>query len=295
MADTPAETPITVGLALARATAALTHLPDPPAEARALLAALTGHPRSRLMAFPEHALGAPEAGRLGAWIARRANGEPLAYLSGRRGFGELELAVTPAVLVPRPETELLVELALAHLPAPDSAPDPGAGPDCLDLGTGSGAIALACARARPDSRWLATDRCPRALGVARRNASTLGIGNVRFVAADWWQGLGGGRFALVASNPPYLAADDPALEGDGLCHEPPTALVGGSDGFRDLARIIDGAPARLAPGGWLLLEHGATQGAAVRAMLQAAGFLAIATHADLAGQPRVSLGRLPGG
>jgi len=282
---------IDVSSALALAAAAFAHLPDARAEARALLAALTGHSRSRLIAFPEALLEPPQVRRLTEWVSRRAHGEPLAYLSGWRGFGALELAVSPAVLVPRPETELLVELALAHLPAPSD----GQRPACLDLGTGSGAIALACAHARPDTTWIATDRCPRALAVAKGNADRLGIGNVACVAARWWQGIGATRFDLVTSNPPYLQADDPALAGDGLRHEPIGALVGGTDGLSDLAIISAGAPAHLLPGGWLLLEHGATQGKAVRDRLRDAGFVAVATHVDLAGLPRVSLGRCPGG
>jgi len=280
---------IDVGTALAQAAMALAHLPDPGGEARALLAALTGNSRSRLLAFPETLLTAEQAARLPVWIDRRADGEPLAYLSGRRGFGTLELLITPAVLVPRPETELLVDLALARLPGMA----PGQQPLCVDLGTGSGAIALACARARPDTCWLATDRCPRALVVARANAERLGIGKLRLLGSHWWRGLGAARFDLVVSNPPYIAAGDPALAGDGLCHEPAAALVSGADGLADLAEIILGASAHLAPGGWLLLEHGATQGEAVRAGLRDAGLVEVASFPDLAGLPRVSLGRHP--
>lgn len=288
--ELPMAGPTSVGTALAQATVALAHLPDPGGEARALLAALTGNSRSRLLAFPETLLTAEQAARLPVWIDRRADGEPLAYLSGWRGFRTLELLITPAVLVPRPETELLVDLALARL----SEMPPGQRPLCVDLGTGSGAIALACARARPDTYWLATDRCRRALAVARANAERLGIDNLRLLGSHWWRGFGAARLDLIVSNPPYIAVGDPALAGDGLCHEPAAALVSGADGLADLAEIILGASAYLAPGGWLLLEHGATQGEDVRERLRGAGFVEVASFPDLAGLPRVSLGRQPG-
>jgi release factor glutamine methyltransferase len=274
-----------VGGALAWAAEALAHLESPRSEALALVATLLGLPRPQMIAFPERKLTALQIDALQDWLARRSAGEPLAYLSGRRGFRELELLVQPGVLVPRPETELLVELAL------DRLPPPGAGPlSVADLGTGSGAIALSLARARPDTHCLATDTSPVALATARANAEAHDIRNVEFLQSDWWAQLPRQRFQLIASNPPYLAAREPELLGDGLCQEPREALVGGEDGLRSLVCIIAGAPGYLARGGWLVLEHGHRQASAVQALMRAAGFGLINTRADLAGLPRVTLG-----
>ena len=225
------------------------------------------------------------ARRFESLLARRAGGEPVAYLTGRRGFWTFELQVGPATLVPRPETERLVELALERVPA-------GVACDIADLGTGSGAIALALARERPLARVVATDASADALAVARANAVSLGIGNVGFLQGDWLAPLAGRRFYMVASNPPFIALDDPHLGVGDLRHEPASALASGRDGLDAIRTIARDAPAHLSRGGWLLLEHGWTQGAAVRALLAAAGFEEVATGQDLERRDRVTFGRL---
>jgi release factor glutamine methyltransferase len=204
-------------------------------------------------------------------------------LRGTQGFWTLELEVTPDVLVPRPETELLVELTLARM---------GEHGALVDLGTGSGAIALALKSERPGWQITATDRSAAALAVATRNAARLGL-DVECLHGDWYAPLAGRRFDVIVSNPPYVAPDDPCLAGDGLRHEPRTALAAAEAGLADLAVIVAGAAAHLLPGGWLLLEHGTTQGESVRALLTQAGFTAVETHTDLAGHPRVTLGQTP--
>jgi release factor glutamine methyltransferase len=253
-------------------------------DAQWLLAHVLGRPRSWLFAFGDHAVAADEAARYEALVARRAAGEPVAYLTGRRGFWRFDLEVTPATLVPRPETERLVELALERLPA-------GSDLRVADLGTGSGAIALALASERPMARVVATDASEAALAVARRNAEMLGLRNVGFRRGDWFDCLGGERFDLVASNPPYIEAGDPHL--DALRHEPAAALASGADGLDAIRTIARDAPAHLVAGGWLLLEHGWRQGEAVRALLAHAGFVDVATLRDLEGRDRVTLGRIP--
>nr|MDQ2702513.1 peptide chain release factor N(5)-glutamine methyltransferase [Pseudomonadota bacterium] len=217
-------------------------------------------------------------------VARRIGGEPVAYLTGRRGFRHLELRVTPDTLVPRAETELLVELALERLPPQQAS-------RIADLGTGSGAIALALASERPRATVLATDASAAALAVARANAGDLGIDNVEFRAGDWFAPLAGERFDLIASNPPYIALGDPHLDEGDLRFEPPAALSSGPDGLDAIRTIVRGAAAHLSPGGWLLLEHGWDQGGAVRVLLVAAGFDDVSTARDLEQRDRVTLGR----
>ncbi len=256
-----------------------------PADAALLLAHALGKSRSWLFAHADDALGEAEAARFDVLLARRAAGEPVAYLTGWRGFWTLELAVTPATLVPRPETELLVDLALARLPV--DAPVRVA-----DLGTGSGAIALAIASERPRAQVLATDASSAALDVARGNAARNGIGNVAFRLGSWLQPLGEDTFDLIASNPPYIAEGDPHLAQGDLRFEPAMALSCGADGLDAIRVIVRDAPACLRRGGWLLLEHGWEQGDAVRALLAAAGFADVATERDLEQRDRVSLGRL---
>ena len=255
-----------------------------PVDGELLLAEALGCSRSWLYAHPEAAVPAPAQARFEALLARRQAGEPVAYLRGRQGFWSLELEVGPATLIPRPETERLVELALARLPA-------GQPLRVADLGTGSGAIALALARERPQARIVATDASAEALTVARRNAARLGLGRVEFRHGDWLVPLAEERFDLIASNPPYIEAGDSHLVQGDLRFEPPAALASGADGLDAIRVIVRDAGRHLHAGGWLLLEHGWRQGAAVRALLDAAGFSEVATERDLEGRDRVSLGR----
>ncbi|MGH8169953.1 MAG: peptide chain release factor N(5)-glutamine methyltransferase [Steroidobacteraceae bacterium] len=257
----------------------------PTLDAEVLLAHVLGASRARLRSHPEDIPGADAAARFLALIERRAAGEPVAYIIGRKGFWTLELSVNPAVLVPRPETELLVERALTlHR---------GAEADVADLGTGSGAIALSVASARPRWRIVATDVSAEALAVARANAASLGLTRVQMLQGDWLACLRGRAFHLLVSNPPYVAATDPALRQPELMREPQLALVAAEDGLAALRAIILDAPAHLQPGGWLLLEHGATQAAAVAGALVARGFAQVRSHPDLAGRERMTEGQWP--
>ena len=266
---------------LQRASALIEHV-----DAEWLLAHALDRPPGWLWAHADDAVEAAARERFEALLARRAAGEPVAYLTGTQGFWSLDLRVTPATLIPRPETERLVELALARLPA--DAPCRVA-----DLGTGSGAIALAIARERPMAAVVATDASKAALAVAVANAQRNGIDNTWFRRGDWCEALGRDRFDLIASNPPYIALADPHLDQGDLRHEPPDALASGDDGLDAIRRIVRDAPAHLAPAGWLLLEHGWDQGQAVRALMAAAGFVEVGTEPDLEGRDRVSLGRRP--
>jgi release factor glutamine methyltransferase len=271
------------------ALAALAHRLEPVSgtpvlDAELLLAHALGASRAELAARPGRALAPAELAALEALAGRRLRGEPVAYLTGRREFWSLDLEVTPAVLLPRPETELVVEMALDALAGATR-------PAVLDLGTGSGAIALAIARERPDAEVTAVDASGEALEVAARNAARLGVVNVRFLRGDWFGPVAGPRFDLVASNPPYLGAGEPALAA--LVHEPRAALVAGPNGLEALARICGGAPEVLRAGGTLVVEHGATQGADVRALMARAGLLHVATRRDLAGLERATQGRMP--
>ena len=237
-----------------------------------------------LFANRDAVLGHEQARYFESLVQRREQGEPVAYLTGHRGFWSLDLEVTPATLIPRPETELLVELALEKLPD---------GGSVVDLGTGSGAIALAIASERLKSRVIATDASVDALEVAQRNAQRLAITNVEFRCGEWFAPLQGERFDLIASNPPYVAVGDPHLDEGDLRFEPASALSSGGDGLDDIRDIVANAPAHLNDGGWLMLEHGHDQGAVVYDLLEHAGFADVATRHDLEGRDRVSLGRLP--
>jgi release factor glutamine methyltransferase len=246
-----------------------------------LLCHVLGIPRERLIAHPETAVGAGDRRRFEQAAAQRLRGMPLAYLVGAQEFYGHLIAVNRAVLVPRPDTELLVDTALRVL-----ADRPGA--SVLELGTGSGCIAIALSLARPDILVLATDRSWDALQVARENCLRLGA-RVHLVAADWYGPLAG-SYDLIVSNPPYIAAGDAHLPA--LSFEPRAALTDGGDGLAELRRIIAGAPARLAPHGHLLVEHGYDQGTAVRALFQQSGFRDVRTLHDLAGRDRACLGVL---
>jgi release factor glutamine methyltransferase len=250
-------------------------------EAGVLLAHVLEVQRARISSHPEAPVTSAQAETYRSLLLRRAAAEPLAYLTGRREFWSLELTVSPAVLVPRPETELLVERALVLGPAGSAR--------VAELGTGSGAIALALARERSQWHVIATDVSPAALAVARANAAALGCTQVEFRAGDWYRPLAGERFDLLLSNPPYVAAADPALHE--LRHEPRLALTPGEDAFAALRALVLGAPQHLAEGGWLLLEHGATQAAELRAALVLAGFRHVRSHRDLAGHERMTEGQ----
>lgn len=296
---TPSKPAATLAEAVAQATVELRPLLGDEArrEAETLVLTCLRLRRSVLITDPARPLDAADAVRLDGWLKRRADGEPLAYLTGEREFWSLPFSVSPAVLVPRPETELLVERALqagdAWCSAQRGAVATDAALDAVDLGTGSGAIALTLAASRPAWRLTAVDRSPEALAVARANAARLAPGRVAFLQGDWFGPVGDRRYALIVSNPPYVAADDPVLQGDSLRYEPRGALTPGSDALAALHAIIDAAPAHLLPGGALLLEHGATQGEAVRARLAARGYADIVSHRDPAGHERVTEARLP--
>lgn len=255
-------------------------------DARLLLEHVSGCRHADLIARGDTPLSAAQQQALVALIARRVAGEPLAYLVGEAEFRGLTLAVSPAVLVPRPDTELLVDLALARI-----ADIPT--PRVVDLGTGSGAIAIAIAVARPDAQVTAVDRSPEALAVATANAARHGAA-IRFLDSDWYQALIGESFDLIVSNPPYIAAGDPHLAGDGLRFEPSMALTDGGDGLSCLRQIIAGAGAHLTANGSLLMEHGYDQAEACRNLLAAAGFQDVLSWRDLPGIERVSGGRMTG-
>lgn len=270
-----ADPPLTLGALLAEARTRL----DEPREAVLLVAHALGVSAVELYAHPERPIAPEEAQRALDLIARRATGEPVAYLTREREFYGLAFTVTPAVLIPRPETELLVDLALERLPVEKES-------RVLDLGTGSGAIAIAIARTRPHARVFAVERSPEALAVARGNAALHGLDNVAFVEGDWLKPFAGESFDLIVSNPPYVAAGDPHLAQGDLRFEPALALPSGTDGLDDLRRIIAAAPNHLHSGGWLLLEHGADQQPAVLDLLAAQAFTRCTGHRDLADLPR---------
>ena len=254
-------------------------------EVELLLAHALGTSRSWLYAWPEHVPTPAQQARFAELVEARVRGEPVAYLLGEREFYGRRFGVSPAVLIPRPETELIVDLVKARI-APEAAPA------ILDLGTGSGALAVTLALEIPAARVTAVDLSPTALAVARANAAALGA-QVSFVESDWFAAVGAARFDFIVSNPPYIADDDPHLAEGDVRFEPRTALASGRSGLDDLTRIAAAAPAFLAPGGWLLMEHGYDQAAAVRVLLQAEGFVAVASARDLAGIERVTLGRYP--
>jgi release factor glutamine methyltransferase len=252
-------------------------------EVQALLQAVLEVKRAYLLAHPERVLSEQELSRYQTSLQRRLQGEPLAYILGEREFFGLTFKVTPATLIPRADTELLVELALARIP-------PQGPCRVLDLGTGSGAIALSIAHARADLDVTAVDASEEALAVAQENARRLGVGNVRLLRSDWYDALADQRYHLIVSNPPYIPAGDGHLAQGDLRFEPLSALAAGTDGLDDIRSIIDGAGVHLMAGGWLLLEHGYDQAAAVRGLLSQAGFEKVCSDKDLAGIERVSSG-----
>lgn len=259
----------------------------PNLDAELLLAYVLEISRSRLLAHPEQKISAAQEQAFNALIAARRAGQPLAYLTGQREFWSLTLNVTPATLIPRPETELLVEQCLQFMPA-------SAKLRILELGTGSGAIALALASERPRSHITATDISNRALAVAQQNADVLGIRNVECVQGDWFAPVSTRRFQLIVSNPPYVAEGDPHLQSGSLCFEPEQAIVSGADGLAAIRKIVESAPSHLEQQGILLLEHGLGQAESVRKLMTASGFTSIYSASDLAGIERVCVGTFAG-
>jgi release factor glutamine methyltransferase len=261
---------------------------SPQLDAEILLQAITGIHRSTMYARPEQLLTTEQLQDLYPAVARRERGEPIAYIIGRQEFWSMTLQVSPAVLIPRPETELLVESALERI----SLNEPSR---VLDLGTGSGAVALAVAHARANAHVLAIDISHDALEVALRNQRTLGIRNVEFKRSDWFNALtppaDPTRFNVIVSNPPYVAANDVDLSPAVAAFEPKVALIAGPSGLESIERIVKDAHRYLTPQGWLLLEHGWKQGAAVRSMLVQHGYSHVVSRSDLAGHERVTEGR----
>lgn len=261
-------------------------LPESPSarlDAEWLLAAALGKPTSYLRTWPEREVPDDCEARFIADLARRRQGEPIAYILGRQGFWSLDLEVAPHTLIPRPDTELLVETALQLVPATAR--------DVLDLGTGTGAIALALANDRPAWSVIGVDRIAEAVALATRNAERLKLPNVRFFESQWFSALGGQRYALIVSNPPYISARDPHLLQGDLRFEPESALVSGEGGLDDIRQIISSAPDYLVQDGWLVLEHGYDQAHEVRQLLMDRGFADAQSRTDLAGHERVTLGR----
>jgi release factor glutamine methyltransferase len=280
----------TISQTLQWASKELSELTDtvPQLEAEVLLSSLLGVTRSHLFAWPEQALTAEQERDFQGLVERRQQGEPIAYLTGQREFWSLILEVTSATLIPRPETELLVAWALELVPA-------GSSWKIADLGTGCGAIAAALATEISGCRIVATDSSPEAISVAEANFSRLRLENITAVLGDWYEALPPEeRYDLIVTNPPYVAVGDPCLQQGDLPREPLQALVSGHDGLDDIRRIIEEAPPHMADGGWLLLEHGAEQGEALRHLLDGAGFSNIETRRDLAGLERVTGGNYSG-
>ncbi|HDR2832367.1 TPA: peptide chain release factor N(5)-glutamine methyltransferase [Enterobacter mori] len=268
---------------LREAVSELSESESPKRDAEILLEHVTGKSRTYLLAFGETLLTAEQEAQLAALLARRKTGEPVAHLVGEREFWSLPLYVSAATLIPRPDTECLVEQALARLPT--------AACSILDLGTGTGAIALALATERPDCTVTAVDVMPDAVTLAQRNVERLGLGNVTVLQSSWFTALENRLFALIVSNPPYIDEHDPHLAQGDVRFEPLTALVAANEGLADLDQIVTTSRQHLLPGGWLLVEHGWTQGNAVRALFSNAGYRAVATCRDYGGNERLTLGQ----
>jgi release factor glutamine methyltransferase len=280
-------TEVTLANALRLATTALHALGDTARlDAELLVAAVAQLPRSTMLAFPERTLSTTQAAQLAQWIEQRKQHIPLAYLLGEREFWSLRCKVTPATLIPRPETELLVEHALQLIPT-------DAHWHLADLGTGSGAIALALAQERPHCTVIAADISAEALAVARANQQLNHIDNITFIQSNWFANVPLERFHIIVSNPPYLAEHDPHLQQGDIQHEPRQALVAGATGLEAIQLIAAQSRSRLHPGGWLILEHGYDQGDTAAQCLRATGYQHVTTRYDLAGQARICLGQQP--
>lgn len=251
-------------------------------DAELLLSHILRKPRAFLFTWPDKTLDKGQQSRFYALIQRRGDGVPVAYLTGEKSFWDLQLTVNEHVLIPRPDTELMVELALS-LPVPDDG-------IVVDLGTGSGAIALAMASQKPNWQVLATDKSEQALSTAKANAEGNGIHSVQFFLGSWCEPLAGKQLNMIVTNPPYIREDDPHLKTGDVRFEPLPALVSGADGLDDIRHIIQASPSLLLPGGWLLIEHGYEQGKAVAQLLERQGFCSVRTRKDLAGLERVTLG-----
>lgn len=267
---------------LAQAIVRLGESESPRRDAEILLGHVTGRARTYILAFDETELSADELAALEVLLARRERGEPVAHLTGEREFWSLPLAVSAATLIPRPDTECLVEQALARLPAEPC--------QILDLGTGTGAIALALASERPDCQVTAVDVIPEAVELARRNATRLAIGNVTVVQSHWFSALADQRFAVIVSNPPYIDEQDEHLAQGDVRFEPLSALVAAQHGLADLAQIIREGRDHLLADGVMLLEHGWKQGAQVRELFLACGYTQVETCRDYGGNERITLG-----
>lgn len=255
-------------------------------DAELLLAFVLEKPRSYLYTWPDKTVSEAQVAAFMALLERRQRGEPVAYLLGRQGFWTLDLQVAEHTLIPRADTELLVEAALQLADASSAL-------KVLDLGTGTGALALALASERPLWAVTGVDRIESAVALAQNNQRQLQLANVEFVSSHWFSALTAQRYDLIVSNPPYIADNDPHLQQGDVRFEPLSALVSGPDGLDDIRLIIAQAPSYLTANGWLLLEHGFDQASAVRELLQQAGFIDVSSQRDLSGHQRISLGRLP--
>jgi len=257
---------------------------SPRRDAEILLEHVTGKARTFILAFGETALTADQHAQLSALLSRRKAGEPVAHLTGEREFWSLPLYVSAATLIPRPDTECLVEHALARLPATACR--------ILDLGTGTGAIALALASERPDCQVTAVDVMPDAVALALRNVARLGFNNVKIQQSSWFDALVGQQFDMIVSNPPYIDERDPHLSQGDVRFEPLTALVAAEEGLADIAHIVTVSRQYLTAGGWLLIEHGWTQAEAVRSLFTQAGYERVETCQDYGGNDRLTLGKM---
>lgn len=262
----------------------LAHASDTPhLDAEVLLCHCLSKNRSYLRAWPEHHPSAAQSLQFWALIEQRCLGEPIAYLTGQREFWSRAFMVSPDVLIPRPDTELLIELSLQHLPSNQAG-------KIIDMGTGSGILAITLAAERPLADVIATDISSAALNIAKKNAQQLAVGNIRFLISDWFDAVTESNFDLVISNPPYIAADDPHLQQGDVRFEPESALISGEEGLKDIRLLSEQARNHLKPNGLLLIEHGYNQQTQAQAILQTLNYRQIQTHPDLSGNPRVTSG-----